>query len=300
MEGRDVDREHFDRFVRLIGSAGSRRTALRLLATGALLGGTATLEGSAAKRRRRRGGVRAEQANVVPCPGPPSLRDCSTRPIGPGVNLERCDLINRDFLNANLAGSNLTGASFFLSEFFGETVSFQGANASRVCFGQASLTFADFRGANVSRSNFCGADLRGADFRGSNVTAAQLACAAVGCDTILPNGQPAVPCAAGRVCCGAVCCAQDNCEDDTCRCGSGPGCGDGQVCVTLGTEGACGTPCSTAADCPACIACTAVEGGSFCTGSVLGPTCGGGVLCPGSALCEGSQGRCIASCDPAD
>jgi uncharacterized protein YjbI with pentapeptide repeats len=296
--GAHMDASTFDRLSRLWGASGSRRAALgTLLATGAILGGTATLEGTAAKRRRR-GGVQAAQATVVPCPGPPTLRDCATRPIGPGVNLEKCDLTNRDFRNANLRSANLTGASFFLAEFFGEPVSFRGANASQVCFGQAELDFADFRGANVSHSNFCGARLRGADFRGSNVTAEQLACALVTCNTILPNGKPAVTCAAGRVCCGAVCCDAASCEDDTCRCGSGPGCGDGQVCVTLGTEAACGTPCRSAADCPGCIACTAVVGGSFCTGSLLGQTCGGGALCPESALCEGSQGRCIASCDP--
>ncbi len=133
------------------------------------------------------------------------------------MNLAKCNLINRDVLNAVLRGANHAGASFFLSDFFGEVVSFRGANASKICFGRVSLTFANFRGANVRRSNFCEADLRGANFRSSNVTAEQLACATVGCDPILSNGQPAVHCSEGQVCCGAVCCAPENCVDDTCE-----------------------------------------------------------------------------------
>ena len=145
------------------------------------------------------------------------MRDCSNRPFGPGVNLARCDFAAKNALfGVNLSGANIAGSSFFLTDLFGPP-SFRGANASRVCFGGGiSMAFADFRGANVRGSNFCDADLRGALFQGSNVTAEQLACAMVGCDTILPNGQPAVECAADQICCGAVCCDPGSCEDDTC------------------------------------------------------------------------------------
>lgn len=211
-----MERETFDRIARLIGSAGTRRDALRRAIGAAVLGGAAMGDGVSAKRRRKSKNrrVSAQQA-VVPCPGPPTLRDCSNKPLGPGVNLSRCDLIDKEFFSVTLQGANLSGASFFLSDLFGPA-NLRGANASNVCFGQASLTFADFRSANVRGANFCGADLRGADFRSSNITAEQLACATVGCDTILPNGKPAVVCDADQVCCGAACCAPEQCENDTC------------------------------------------------------------------------------------
>jgi hypothetical protein len=213
-----VERDTFDRFVRLFASGRNRRDALRLAAAATLLGGAATMEGAAAKRRRNRKRIRAQAISIVPCPGPPGLLDCSNKPLGPGKNLSRCDFAAKGaFFGVNLRGANISGASFFLTDLFGPP-SFRSANASNVCFGGGiSMAFADFRGANVSGSNFCDADLRGADFRGSNVTAGQLACAMVGCDTILPNGKPAVPCDADQVCCGAVCCAPENCVNDFCE-----------------------------------------------------------------------------------
>jgi len=212
-----MEREAFDRFARLIGSAGTRRDAVRLVATAALLGGAATLQGAAAKSHKKRGKVRAQQTSEV-CPGPATLRDCSKVKLGPGANLSNCDLIDRDFINFNVRAANLSGTSFFLSSFGGpQSPNFRGVNASNVCFGQASLDFADFRGANLRGADFCGADVRGANFLGSNITAEQLACVAgIGCDTILPNGKPAVPCTGGQICCGAVCCNPENCEQNTC------------------------------------------------------------------------------------
>lgn len=209
-----MERNTFDRFTRLFAGAGTRRDALRLVATGAILGGAATLNTVAAKPRRKRGKLRAEQASLAPCPG--LGKDCNNKKIGPGVNLSGCGFSPpRDFFQANFSGANLSGASFFLSSFF-NFPSFRGANATNVCFGQADLELSDFRSANVRGTNFCGADLRGADFRGSNVTAEQLACAFVGCTTLLPNGKPAVVCDADQICCGGACCTPDQCEDDTC------------------------------------------------------------------------------------
>jgi hypothetical protein len=65
------ERDTLDPSVRLIGAAGTRRPALRLVIAGAMLGGVGTLEGTAIKsrrtnRQRRNRGVRAEQAAVVP------------------------------------------------------------------------------------------------------------------------------------------------------------------------------------------------------------------------------------------
>jgi hypothetical protein len=213
-----VEHDNFARLVRLIGAARTRREALRLAAAGALVGGIATREGAEAKHRRRRGRVSAQQTAVVPCPGPPTLRDCSNKKIAPGANLSNCDFIRPEtgIPNVNLRSANVSGSSFSGTDLFGPA-SFRGANASNVCFGGSGLDFADFRGANVSNSNFCGADLRGANFLGSNITQEQLDCAMVGCDTIKPNGKPAVECTGGQICCTAVCCDPDSCIDNTCE-----------------------------------------------------------------------------------
>jgi hypothetical protein len=230
--GIEMERDTFDRLVRLFGTAGSRRAALRLVASGALLGGIGTLDGSAAKRRRTyrkhrtRGRVQAEQVQPIPdvclisaglgCASGPQAR-CMGTNVRPGANLRNCNFVTPSGLSFNvmLPGANLAGTCWFAETLDGPT-NFRGANLTKACFFEAELGNAAFRGANVRGASFCEADLRGADFRGSNVTAAQLACATVGCDTILPSGKPAVPCTGDQVCCGAVCCDPANCEDETC------------------------------------------------------------------------------------
>jgi hypothetical protein len=212
-----VDREAFDRLSRLVAAAGSRRAALRLLLGGALVGVTAGAEGAAAKRGKRarrgkRGGLRAQQEAPL-CPAT-CTQDCADKPIHGGVNLTKCDLSERDLDGANLGGSNLT----------------------RACFEDASLRDVRFRGANLSGACFCNADLRGADFRGTRITAAQLACAKPGCDTILPTGKPAIVCGANETCCDGICVNTatdpDNCGACGVSCGLCRRCENGQ-CATL-------------------------------------------------------------------
>ena len=226
-----MEHDTFDRLVRVFGAVGSRRAALRLAAAGALLGGAATTGERTAAKRRRRGGrkgggsdraVGAEQIPVPPiclltggtgCAQPQG--NCANKPIGPGTNLRNCNFINEtgDLTETNFAGADLTGACFLAANLFGER-NFRGANVARVCFLEADLSFADFRGANLRGASFCEADLTGADFRGSNVTQAQLDCAdRVACTTILPNGRPAITCAAGQTCVrefGDCTCQQDS------------------------------------------------------------------------------------------
>ena len=220
-----MERDTFDRLVRLMSVAGTRRDAFRLAATAAFIGGSATLERAEAKRRRKRVKVHAEQIPSVcefsaglGCSHGPEPKRCTGTSFRPGANLTNCNYITESgfLVNVNLRGANLTGTCWFLEELLGRTT-FSGANLSKACFAGAELAGADFRGTNVRGATFCEAILYGADFRGSNVTAAQLACAQVYCNTILPNGKPAVPCAAGQICCGGVCCAPENCVQGTCQ-----------------------------------------------------------------------------------
>jgi hypothetical protein len=223
-----MERETFDRFTRLMGTAGTRRDALRLVATGALLGGITTIERAAAKGRKQRGKVRSD-AESPPCIGDnvPSIclvtggtgcgqpdGNCATKRIGPGANLTNCSFTNEsgNIFQTNFASANLTGTCWLAETLFNHP-NFRGANLTNACFFETDLSFSDFRGTNLSGATFCLANLTGVDFRGSNLTAEQLAHAGqFGCGTILPNGTPAVQCAKGQTCVErAVCtCQQDS------------------------------------------------------------------------------------------
>lgn len=207
-----MDRDTFDRLSRVIGMAGTRRDALRALIAGAVAGtaaGSLTgLETVEAKRKRRRGRQRKAHGQAVPlqCPNTCNV-NCSNKPLIPGSNLTKCNLNERDLDGVILSSANLTSA----------------------CFGNSSLRYASFRSANLSKTCFCGADLTGADFRGTRVTAGQLGCAAkVACNTILPNGKPAVGCRQGETCCDGECVGTGS---DPNNCGAcGVQCGACQFC----------------------------------------------------------------------
>jgi hypothetical protein len=183
-----MERTTFDHLTRLFATTRTRRSTLRL-AVGALLGGAATIDGVAAKGRKKRGTVHSDAASP-PCIGDNLPRICLI-PGGTGCGEP----------DGNCANKKIG----------------PGANLTNACFFEAGLEGADFRGANLKGATFCLADLTGADFRGSNLTTEQLAHAErFSCTTILPNGKPAVPCDADQICCGAVCCAPENCEQNTC------------------------------------------------------------------------------------
>ena len=248
-----MDRDQFDRLSRLIATAGTRRDALRLFIAGALAGTMAGADAGLARNRKRsqqgkKGKTRAQLQPV--CPSTCNV-NCNNKPIHAGVNLTRCDLNERDLDDVNLSGSNLT----------------------KTCFGNSSLHNVKFRGANVSGACFCGAELFGADFRGTKVTAAQLSCAIVGCNTILPNGKPAVVCGPGQTCCAGVCTDTD---DDPSNCG------------------ACGVACDTCFGCES-GECAALPDGEFdCNGDPLVPVGQTGVCTsdPGTGICDTGACNC--------
>jgi hypothetical protein len=205
-----MERDTFDRLVRLFADARSRRAALRLAIGGAVLG-VATVEETAARRRRKRRRVQAQQVpgevpEICLIPGGTGCSkpqgNCANKRIGPGANLTNCNFITPSggVFQTNFAGANLTGTCWLADDLFNRP-NFKGANLTNACFFEAELDFADFRGANLKGATFCLADLTGADFRGSNLTQEQLARAQrFACNTILPNGKPAVKCAAGQTC----------------------------------------------------------------------------------------------------
>ena len=267
-----MERDTFDRLVRLFGGAGSRRDALRLFAAG-VLAGTVAAEADAAARKHRRGKnrdrtkVRAQQEDPR-CPSACNL-NCSDKKLGPGVNLTKCNLSRRVLDGVDLSGSNLT----------------------RVCFERSSLINAKFRGANVSGACFCGADLYGADFRGSNVTAAQLACATVYCNTILPNSKPAVTCGSGKTCCEGFCV---DTQTSTSNCGA-----CGRRCA--GTTNPCLKVECVAGQCRTVpesdgTACRVRGETGVCCAAGSSATCVGGTICCSSAQCDPGDTCCDGLC----
>jgi hypothetical protein len=265
-----MDRDRFDRLSRLIGAAGTRRDALRTLVAGAIAGATAaTLAGadeSEAKRKRRNGRKRragsqgkksGSQRDLIPLQCPNTCnQNCSNKPLIGGANLSKCNLNDRDLDGVNLGGANLSGA----------------------CFGNSSLRNANFRGANLSGTCFCGADLTGADFRGTSATLAQLQCGTVACNTILPNGKPAVPCARGERCCNGECVLIGSDPDNCGRCGVQ--CGTCQFC----NFGTCEDLPDLQYDCNRAPLITQTSG--LCTGQ-----CTDG---PNTGICDGG----ICNCGP--
>lgn len=275
-----MDDTRFDRLARMIGVARTRRATLRLVLASVLLG-VAAHDGVAAKtKRQKRHRVRASQ--IVPCTN--VCRKCAGKPVGPGANLSGCDFKGADFTEGvNLSSANVSSACFVDAELPGAL--FNGANASRACFQDANLTNASFRGANLSKATFCGAVLFGTDFRGSNLDLSQPACAAfVGCNTILPNGKPAVPCAANQTCCEGLC---TNTKTDTLNCG------------------ACGVECGLCQTCQNGHCVNAPNNTIACDGSPL-VSIGDGVVCANPAtkgICQDGQCNCgfeIGVYDPVD
>ncbi|MFN8591148.1 MAG: pentapeptide repeat-containing protein [Thermomicrobiales bacterium] len=265
-----MERDRFDQIARLFG-ARSRRDALRLLVAGALTGAVAGANDTAARRKKdrqhRKGKAGAEEVQRR-CPSTCNV-NCNTRKLGPGVNLTKCDLNERILDGVDLRGSNLTQA----------------------CFARTSLINASFRGANLSGTCFCGSDLFGADFRGSNVTAAQLACAAVYCNTILPNGKPAVTCANGKTCCDGFCV---DTRTSTANCGAcGRRC---QTPLDPCLEAACvAGQCGSVPD-PDGTACEVNGETGVCCAAGSGATCVAGTICCSDAQCDPGETCCGGLC----
>jgi hypothetical protein len=107
------------------------------------------------------------------------MGDCGAG-IGPGVNLAKCDLTDRNLSDSNLSGANLAQADLSvsnLSEVDFSNANMSGAkaiesNMSDANFSDADLTGADLSGSNLIEANFTDAITVGVDFSGCNMTGA--------------------------------------------------------------------------------------------------------------------------------
>jgi uncharacterized protein YjbI with pentapeptide repeats len=142
-----------------------------------------------------------EDSSIPPVLPDVQAGDCSAD-AGPGVNLAKCDLTERNYSGANLAGAILAQATLSDSNFsevnltdanlagvFARSTNFLKAN-----FTNADLTNADLRESNFIDADFTGAITVGADFSGSYMTGAiisqeQLDAALSLKGAILPDGS---------------------------------------------------------------------------------------------------------------
>ncbi len=140
-----MDRDRFDALTRLLGSAGSRRTALGAV-IGTALGGSAFVA-EARKGRKKKG---KKKKNPRTCFGTGSCAFPSD-----GLDFENCNLAftaiescdGCNFRRADLGGADLEDGSF-------QGVSFRNANLRGANLEDADVSGASFRDACLSGANF--------------------------------------------------------------------------------------------------------------------------------------------------
>ena len=136
--------ESFDVVARLLGGAGTRRTALGALLAGAALRAGQEPEAAAKRRRRRRKKKQPNRPKV--CYG---ASVCETPE--PGKDFDGCDFSGTEvFVDANAGGS-----------------SFRRANFADAIMDDADLQGSKFLNANLANASLRRVDVRGASFRGA-------------------------------------------------------------------------------------------------------------------------------------
>jgi hypothetical protein len=233
MEDAQMDYEAFDRWTRMLGVLGTRRTALgALLSVGALRPGSSRAKSRPRRRKTHRLETQAQSG----------LRDCPVP--GPGQNLSKCDFTGRDLRGANLRGANLSGADFERANLCGANL--RGANLFKVDFKDANLTRADLRGTNLSTANLTGAIF--CETRRPNGALDNSTCLQHGSGPCCEDSQ----CSGSRRCRNGVC-LQASCIslDQVCNPFWGASCCANTTCraTAAGVVFTCQSGCSTDQEC---------------------------------------------------
>jgi hypothetical protein len=227
-----MDHNAFDQFARLLGAAGTRRTAL-----GALLGVGLTDASSALRARKNRRKARKRKARSVRS----QAADCLS--LGPGSNVNGCNYAGEDHSGEDLSGSAMVGTNFNnatlvdtdLSSSNMRNARFRNANLCSADLSSSTLRNADFRNANLTRADLSSSACGGAQFNAGTVFCQTIACNGSIRNDDCPSGvDPAdvccldSDCLAGETCCAGECADLDS---DTDNCGEcGRECDAGEVC----------------------------------------------------------------------
>jgi hypothetical protein len=182
-----MDDASFDRLAQVLGSVGTRRSAL-VAALGAGLAGLGVTEARKARRvgrgkQRGRGNAGRVSAAATDCFSP-----------GPGSNLNGCNFNDQNLAGADLSSSSMVGTSF------------RGANLCSADLSSSQLRDADFRGGGMRLTNLTRADLSSSGCRGIRFNAETVFCQTRTCNGAINNRD----CPAG-VDPEDVCCTSDDC-----------------------------------------------------------------------------------------
>ena len=256
-----MDHGSFDRFTRLLGSAGSRRAALGALfgtgLAGTLAAAEAAKKGGNKKRNRGNGKSKAKAKNAGAADVTAQAADCSSP--GPSSNMNGCNYDDAEFSGKNLSSSKMVGTRFRNANLSGANLSssnmkdadFRGADLSCANLRSSTLTNADFRGSASDPTNLFGADLRSSGCAGIQFNSFTRFCGTRMCNGTTRNdncGMLEPPlCRQPQ----AECTSAAQCRDDgtgTTRCETIPLCEfDDPVCCRQ-TGGSCSSNCDCCDD----------------------------------------------------
>jgi hypothetical protein len=198
-----MDDASFDRLARILGSAGTRRSALGAALGAAMIAGLGVAE---AKKGRGRGRVskrrRGETGRVSA-----AAADCFSP--GPGSNLNRCNFDGQNLAGVDLSSSSMVGTSF------------RGANLCGADLSSSQLRNADFRGLPLGMTvptNLTLADLSSSGCRGTRFDAYTVLCRTKTCNGVInnrdcPDGiDPRLVCCTSADCGIGQECARGRCQ----------------------------------------------------------------------------------------
>jgi hypothetical protein len=175
-----VDRGRFDALTRLVGTTGSRRTAL-----GALLGTLALGEAAYAKggKHHHHKGQRSRGGKRVCYPG-------DTCVPGTARTNTRCDFSNSNvFRNLDAQSSNLSGSNFSNADLSGADL--RAVNLSDTCLVNTDLTGAIIdESTNFHRALFCNTTMPDGSVRNAGCDHLTGCCPCAGPTCLLGGGSP--------------------------------------------------------------------------------------------------------------
>jgi hypothetical protein len=231
-----MDHDSFDRLIRVLGSPGTRRSALGTL-LGVGIAGTAGIadaknKGKGKSRNKGKGKSRKKDRNKnraqAPAAKAPAVEAEAVvcEPPRHSARLVACDYSGDDLTGVDMHSSNLKDAKFIGTNLCGADL--HSSTLRNVQFDNANLTRADLH------SSACG----GADFTGATF------CRTIGCDGDIIN----------PIC--ATCCVSSDCTPLSG--GLVPRiCQGGTCCVASGTPiGAVPGTCSNSVSLPASVCCS--------------------------------------------
>jgi uncharacterized protein YjbI with pentapeptide repeats len=248
-----MDHDSFDRFARILGAAGTRRTALGALLSAGWIGAHGSVDAGDNRKQRKKRKARGKNKAKPSVPLATQAVDCLS--LGQGSNVSGCQYVGEDHSGEDLSDSTMVGTNFTNATLVKTDLS--SSNMRNAKFNGADLCGADLRSSGLRNADFRNADLTRADLSSSACGGVQFNTATVFCRTKTctgtirnddcPNANPNEVCCTSADCanptpvCGAnnrcgVCTANAQCPNGACTCGGNPEAGQCQADFFQGFE----------------------------------------------------------------